>query len=94
MLQFWILLRFVSYTEASLVLITTQSQGIRFHGLSIPECQKVLPAAPGGNEILPESMFWLLLTGQVPAVEQTRELSRELAEKGELPKYIVDLVDR
>jgi citrate synthase len=53
----------------------------------------VLPAAPGGREILPESMFWLLLTGQVPTVEQTRELSRELAEKGELPKFIVDLID-
>lgn len=68
-------------------------EGIRFHGLSIPECQKVLPASPGGREILPESMFWLLLTGQVPTVEQTRELSRELAEKGELPKFIADLVD-
>jgi citrate synthase len=77
----------------SLFLITSQSQGIRFHGLSIPECRKLLPTAPGGKEILPESMLWLLLTGQVPTVEQTRELSRELAEKGELPKLIVDLVD-
>lgn len=38
-------------------------------------------------------MLWLLLTGQVPTVEQTRELSRELAEKGELPELIVNLVD-
>ncbi|KIM49193.1 hypothetical protein M413DRAFT_438358 [Hebeloma cylindrosporum] len=68
-------------------------EGIRFHGLSIPDCQKVLPAAPGGKEILPESMLWLLLTGQVPTAEQTRELSRELAEKGQLPKFVEDLVD-
>ncbi|KAF9567515.1 citrate synthase [Agrocybe pediades] len=68
-------------------------EGIRFHGLSIPDCQKVLPAAPGGKEIIPESMLWLLLTGQVPTPEQTRELSRELAEKGELPKFIEELVD-
>ncbi|TEB31293.1 citrate synthase [Coprinellus micaceus] len=63
-------------------------EGIRFHGLSIPDCQKVLPAAPGGKEIIPESMLWLLLTGQVPSTEQTRALSQELAEKGELPKGI------
>ena len=69
------------------------NQGIRFHGLSIPDCQKVLPPAPGGKEIIPESMLWLLLTGQVPSAEQTRQLSRELAEKGELPKYIEDLID-
>ncbi|KAG6911475.1 hypothetical protein DXG01_014549 [Tephrocybe rancida] len=68
-------------------------QGIRFHGLSIPDCQKVLPPAPGGKEIIAESMLWLLLTGNVPTVEQTRELSRELAEKGELPSFVENLLD-
>lgn len=68
-------------------------EGIRFHGLSIPDCQKVLPPAPGGKEIIAESMLWLLLTGQVPTPEQTRQLSAELSDKGELPKFIEDLVD-
>ncbi|PPQ88005.1 hypothetical protein CVT25_001084 [Psilocybe cyanescens] len=68
-------------------------EGIRFHGLSIPDCQKVLPAAPGGKEIIPESMLWLLLTGQVPTPEQTQALSRELAEKGDLPKFVEQLID-
>ncbi|EJU05452.1 citrate synthase [Dacryopinax primogenitus] len=67
--------------------------GIRFHGLTIPDCQKVLPPAPGGKEILPESMLWLLLTGEVPSPEQVRDLSRQLAEEGELPKKIADVVD-
>ncbi|XP_006458186.1 hypothetical protein AGABI2DRAFT_190539 [Agaricus bisporus var. bisporus H97] len=69
------------------------NEGIRFHGLSIPDCQKVLPAAPGGKEMTAESMLWLLLTGQVPTPEQTRELSAEFATKGELPKFLEDLVD-
>ncbi|KAF8654235.1 hypothetical protein AX16_003758 [Volvariella volvacea WC 439] len=69
------------------------NEGIRFHGLSIPDCQKVLPPAPGGKEIIAESMLWLLMTGQVPTVEQTRELSRELAEKGELPEYVEKIID-
>ena len=68
-------------------------QGIRFHGFSIPECQKVLPPAPGGKEIIPESMLWLLLTGKVPTKEQTVALSKELAERGALPKFIESLVD-
>ncbi|KAI9065169.1 citrate synthase-like protein [Trametes sanguinea] len=68
-------------------------EGIRFHGLSIADCQKVLPAAPGGKEIIAESMLWLLLTGKIPTEAETRHLSRELAEKGELPEYIEKLVD-
>ncbi|KAJ4001343.1 citrate synthase [Lentinula boryana] len=68
-------------------------EGIRFHGLSIPDCQKALPAAPGGKEITAESMLWLLLTGQVPSAEQTQQLSRELAQKGNLPPFVEKLVD-
>jgi hypothetical protein len=40
-------------------------QGIRFRGLSIPECQKLLPAAKPEGEPLPEGLLWLLLTGKV-----------------------------
>ncbi|EIN07497.1 citrate synthase [Punctularia strigosozonata HHB-11173 SS5] len=69
------------------------NEGIRFHGLSIPDCQGKLPAAPGGKEILPESMLWLLLTGQIPTEAQVRQLSAELAEQGELPAHIEKLVD-
>ncbi|KAL1735260.1 citrate synthase-like protein [Schizophyllum commune] len=69
------------------------NEGIRFHGRTIPECQKVLPPAPGGKEMTAESMLWLLMTGQVPTPEQSRDLSRELAEKGELPTTITHLID-
>ncbi|KAJ7219206.1 citrate synthase-like protein [Mycena pura] len=69
------------------------NEGIRFHGLSIPDCRKVLPSAPGGKEIIAESMLWLLMTGKVPSEAQTRQLSRELAEKGELPPFVEKLVD-
>jgi citrate synthase len=43
--------------------------------------------------MLPESMLWLLLTGQVPNSAQVQELSQELAAKGELPDFVVKLVD-
>lgn len=47
-------------------------EGIRFRGYSIPECQKMLPKAKGGEEPLPEGLFWLLVTGQMPTEEQVQ----------------------
>ncbi len=58
-------------------------EGIRFRGLSIPECQQVLPKAPGGTEMLPEAMFWLLLTGEVPTEKQTHALNHELQKRAD-----------
>jgi citrate synthase len=68
-------------------------KGIRFHGLTIPDCQKVLPPAPGGKEMTAESMLWLLLTGRVPSSSESYQLSAELAEKGELPAFVEKLID-
>lgn len=48
-------------------------EGIRFRDLTIPDCQEQLPKAPGGEEPLPEGIFWLLLTGDVPTAEQVSE---------------------
>ena len=42
--------------------------------MQIPECQQLLPKAPGGQEPLPEGLFWLLLTGEVPSEQQVRDL--------------------
>lgn len=60
-----------TFSFASLLLFFV-TQGIRFRGYSIPECQKLLPKASGGEEPLPEGLFWLLVTGQVPTEEQVR----------------------
>lgn len=56
-------------------------EGIRFRGLSIPECQKVLPKAAGGAEPLPEGLFWLLITGDVPTSGQVKAISKEWANR-------------
>ncbi|KAL9102853.1 MAG: hypothetical protein Q9163_002034, partial [Psora crenata] len=69
------------------------NEGIRFHGRTIQECQKVLPKGTTGTEMLPEAMFWLLLTGQVPTTSQIRVFSRELAEKSALPKFVENMLD-
>ncbi|OJJ69064.1 hypothetical protein ASPBRDRAFT_46350 [Aspergillus brasiliensis CBS 101740] len=67
-------------------------EGIRFHGKTIKDCQRELPKGTTGTEMLPEAMFWLLLTGQVPTTSQVRAFSRELAEKSHLPDHILGLI--
>ncbi|ORX51923.1 citrate synthase [Hesseltinella vesiculosa] len=68
-------------------------EGIRFRGLTIPDCQKALPSAIEGGEPLPEALFWLLVTGEVPTAEQTKALSEDWAARGNLPKFVEDMLD-
>lgn len=69
------------------------NEGIRFHGKTIKDCQKILPKGLQGEEMLPEGMFWLLLTGEVPSTEQVRGLSRILAEQADLPEFVSKMLD-
>ncbi|KAL6557451.1 hypothetical protein OROMI_017801 [Orobanche minor] len=68
-------------------------EGIRFRGLSIPECQKLLPAVKPGGEPLPEGLLWLLLTGKVPTKEQVDALSKELQSRATVPDHVYKTID-
>ncbi|PVH98733.1 putative citrate synthase [Periconia macrospinosa] len=74
--------------------VLDSEEGIRFRGKTIPECQEVLPKAPGGTEPLPEGLFWLLLTGEVPSEQQVRDLSADWAARSDVPKFVEELIDR
>jgi citrate synthase len=63
-------------------------EGIRFRGKSIPECQKLLPKAANGAEPLPEGLFWLLITGEVPNEAQVKAISEEWAARSALPAHV------
>ncbi|TVT99111.1 hypothetical protein EJB05_55544 [Eragrostis curvula] len=67
-------------------------EGIRFRGLSIPECQKVLPTAVKDGEPLPEGLLWLLLTGKVPTKEQVDALSKDLLSRSKIPGTLLCLL--
>ncbi|KAI9485584.1 MAG: citrate synthase [Benjaminiella poitrasii] len=69
-------------------------EGIRFRGLTIPECQDVLPKAQEGGEPLPEGLFWLLVTGEVPTKEQVDQLSAEWAARSAIPEFVEEIIDR
>uniref|UniRef100_A0A7S3Q5G2 Citrate synthase n=1 Tax=Chaetoceros debilis TaxID=122233 RepID=A0A7S3Q5G2_9STRA len=71
-------------------------EGIRFRGLTIPDCQKVLPTfsgTAGEGEPMLESLLWLLLTSEVPNNEQVASLTKELHERSELPAHVITLIN-
>lgn len=68
-------------------------EGIRFRGLSIPECQEQLPTAKGGKQPVPEAMLWLLLTGQVPTQDESDMLSKELQKRASVPDHVNKIID-
>ena len=77
------------------------TEGIKFHGLTIEQCQAQMPGPgmPGGEGLdspptfLPESMLWLLMTGSVPTSVETQSVTRLLNERiesqgGQLPRHV------
>ncbi|KFD68910.1 hypothetical protein M514_08268 [Trichuris suis] len=65
--------------------------GIKFRGRSIPEVLKQLPTL-GSNEPLPEGIFWLLCTGDVPTAKQVQALRTQFNQRAVLPEHVVQMV--
>ncbi|OSZ78848.1 citrate (Si)-synthase, eukaryotic [Chitinophagaceae bacterium IBVUCB1] len=72
-------------TETSLL---DSNEGIRFRGFSIPELREKLPHAEGGSEPLPEGLFYLMLTGEVPTLENTEHISATWARRSHVPNHV------
>jgi len=69
------------------------NEGIRFRGFSIPELQVKLPKAKGGTEPLPEGLFYLMLTGEVPTDADVAELSAEWRKRSPIPTHAFKAID-
>lgn len=69
------------------------NEGIEFRGYTIPQCQELLPKADGGEEPLPEGIFWLLMTGEIPTKAQVDNLSKEWAAHADLPQHVVQMLN-
>lgn len=76
--------------ETSLV---TDVDGVRFRGMTVPECRHRLPKAPLGEEPLPEALLWLLLTGDIPSKPQINSLRDDLATRARVPRRALHAVD-
>ena len=69
-------------------------EGIRYRGMSIPELQARLPKAPKGAQPLPEGVFWLLLTGDVPTSIQAAEVTADWRANETLPDHVKRTLDQ
>lgn len=67
--------------------------GIRFRGYSIPELQKALPKAEGGNEPLPEGLFYLMLVGELPTEQEVQHMTSVLQRRSHVPNYVFDTIE-
>ncbi|MBS1782048.1 MAG: citrate (Si)-synthase, eukaryotic [Bacteroidetes bacterium] len=77
-------------TETSLL---DSNEGIRFRGFSIPELRERLPKAEGGNEPLPEGLFYLMLIGEVPSAENVEHISATWARRSHVPNHVFDVIE-
>ncbi|MEM7104284.1 MAG: citrate (Si)-synthase [Bacteroidota bacterium] len=68
-------------------------EGIRFRGYTIPELREILPKAEGDKEPLPEGLFWLMLTGEIPTDEEVHWLSGEWQRRSNVPKHTFELLE-
>lgn len=68
-------------------------EGIRFRGYSIPQLREKLPKIEGGKEPLPEGLFWLMLVNEIPSHEEVSWLSKEWANRAELPEETYNVLN-
>lgn len=77
-------------TETSLL---DAEEGIRFRGYSIPELRTKLPKINGGSEPLPEGLFYLMLTGELPTEEDVHDITNAWARRAIVPKHVFNVID-
>ncbi len=68
-------------------------EGIRFRGLTIPETFDALPKVPGSDQPYVEGFWYMLLTGDVPTMEQTLEVVADWKARSTVPQYVYDVLN-
>ncbi len=67
--------------------------GIRFRGYSIPELQQKLAKVPGGNEPLPEGLFYLMLIGDLPTEADVEFVTQSWQRRSHVPTHVFATID-
>ncbi|MFZ4772209.1 MAG: citrate (Si)-synthase, partial [Ferruginibacter sp.] len=60
---------------------------------SIPELQKQLPKAPGGDEPLPEGLFYLMLIGELPDEETVQYITSNWQRRSHVPNHVFSTIE-
>ncbi len=67
--------------------------GIRFRQYSIPDLQEKLPRAEGGNEPLPEGLFYLMLINELPTQADADLITGIWQRRSHVPNHVFATID-
>jgi citrate synthase len=67
-------------------------EGIRFRGKTIPEVMEIIPKPEGKDYPYVEAFWYYLLTGDVPSLEETKEIVEEFKQRRTVPQYVYDIL--
>lgn len=69
-------------------------EGIRFRGYSIPELRSKLPKIAPDGEPLPEGLFYLMLTGELPSKDDVHFISNQWSQRAQsIPPHVYDVIN-
>lgn len=68
------------------------NEGIRLRGYSIPELIVTLPKLPNTQIPLVGGLYYLLVTGEVPGLDEALEVEKEWQARAEVPAYVYDVL--
>lgn len=69
------------------------NEGIRFRGFNLPELREKLPKLTTEGEPLPEGLFYLMLIGEIPEMDDVMNISRDWATRSHVPQHTFDVID-
>lgn len=68
-------------------------EGIRYRGKTLPEVMEMLPKPAGKEYPYVESLYFFLLTGEIPNAEETKEIVDEFKKRRKVPQYVIDIIN-
>ena len=80
----------------SLLTVTSKldpGSGIRYRGYSIPELNNLLPKINPDGETLPEGLFYLMLLGEIPTLDDAMHLSKEWLNRSHVPYHVIKVIE-
>jgi citrate synthase len=68
------------------------NEGIRLRGFTIPKLLEKLPKLPGDEIPLVGGLYYLLLVGEVPTLQEALEVEDEWKKRSAVPQYVYDVL--
>jgi citrate synthase len=69
------------------------NEGIRFRGISLKELRKTIPRLCEHGEPLPEGLFYLMLIGEIPELDDISNISKDWATRAIVPAHVFEVID-